>query len=68
VREEPAPATAALPRDLPEALDALEADEVLRSFLPPLLLETYVGAKRAEAAALNALAVDERHALYRSFY
>lgn len=68
VREEPAPATAALPRDLPEALDALEADEVLRSCLPPLLLETYVGAKRAEAAALNALAVDERHALYRSFY
>ena len=37
-----------LPRSLSEALDALEADARVLSWLPPLLLETYVGLKRTE--------------------
>lgn len=41
----------ALPDSLADALDALAQDELARSWLPPRLLEAYVGIKRAELAA-----------------
>jgi glutamine synthetase len=41
----------ALPGSLGEALDALAADEVLRSWLGPLLHEAYASLKRAELEA-----------------
>ena len=43
-----------LPATLGEALDALEADEVAADWLPPLLLEAYLGVKRWEIAAAEA--------------
>jgi glutamine synthetase len=38
----------ALPASLGEALDALEADPIASGWLPPLLLETFLGVKRWE--------------------
>ena len=40
----------ALPATLDEALDALETDPVAAAWLPPLLLEAYLGEKRWELA------------------
>ena len=37
-----------LPASLGEALDALEADPIASGWLPPLLLETFLGVKRWE--------------------
>ncbi len=39
-----------LPTSLGEALDALETDPIARHWLPPLLLEAYLGVKRFEVA------------------
>jgi glutamine synthetase len=52
------------PRSLPDALDALERDPVLGRGLPPLLLETYVGMKRAEHALVADLDPVEACARY----
>ena len=41
-------AQTALPASLGEALDALEADPIASGWLPPLLLETFLGVKRWE--------------------
>lgn len=43
-------ASTTLPASLSEALDALEADTVASGWLPPLLLETFLGVKRWEVA------------------
>ncbi|MCK2220892.1 glutamine synthetase family protein [Actinomadura sp. ATCC 31491] len=43
-----------LPASLPEALDALEADEVLMEALGPLRRAAYLAVKRSEAAAFAA--------------
>jgi glutamine synthetase len=43
-----------LPGSLDEALDALEADPAASAWLPPLLLEAYLGVKRWEAAQADA--------------
>jgi glutamine synthetase len=42
-----------LPRTLPEALDALEADEVLAEALGPVILPEFLKVKRSELAAYN---------------
>ncbi len=44
-----------LPETLEEALDALAADPVLGTALPPLARETYLGMKRAELAQTDGL-------------
>jgi glutamine synthetase len=44
-----------LPETLEAALVALEADPVARGWLPPLLLESYVGVRRLEMATLAGL-------------
>ncbi len=49
-----------LPRDLPAALAALEADAASRAWLAPDLLATYLSVKRAEVAALRGLPDEER--------
>jgi glutamine synthetase len=48
-----------LPTSLPEALDALEADQVAQSWFPPLLLEVYLRHKRGELQQLEGLSEDE---------
>jgi glutamine synthetase len=50
-----APGATPLPRSLEEALVALEADRVARSWLPPRLLETYLGLKRLELSLVEGL-------------
>ena len=49
----------ALPADLPEALDELEKDTVLRGWFPPELLRTHLDVKRAELAAVAGLSPAE---------
>ncbi|HEU4825131.1 MAG TPA: glutamine synthetase, partial [Dongiaceae bacterium] len=39
-----------LPANLGAALDVLDADKIVQSFLPPLFLEAYCANKRAELA------------------
>jgi glutamine synthetase len=39
-----------LPRALEDALDALESDDIIRSQVPALLLDSYVAVKRQEVA------------------
>lgn len=48
-----------LPRSLCEALDALEHDPVAREWLPPRLLETYLGLKRLELMLVSGLDDEE---------
>jgi glutamine synthetase len=57
-----------IPGDLGEALEALVGDEVASGWFSPLLLETYVGAKRAELAAVDGLSVPARLERYREIY
>jgi len=57
-----------LPGSLEQALAALEADEDARAWLPEALLETYVGMKRAELAALDGLAPEEVCRRYSHVY
>ena len=49
----------ALPNSLEEALQALEADEVVRSWIPDDLLECHIGVKRTEISLLQGLSPEE---------
>jgi glutamine synthetase len=58
------PMRTALPASLQEALAALEADPRARAWLPPRLLETYLGLKRLELSLVSDLEVEEVCRLY----
>ncbi|MDX6564532.1 MAG: glutamine synthetase [Gaiellales bacterium] len=58
------PMRTALPASLGEALAALEADPLARSWLPPRMLETYLGLKRLELSLVSDLEVEEVCRLY----
>ena len=62
------PLQTALPRSLDEALTALESDPLARSWLPPRLLETYVGLKRLELSLVADLEIEEVCRLYASVH
>ncbi len=62
------PFSTSLPRSLEEALDALEADPQASSWLPPRLLETYLGLKRLELALVADLDLEEVCRLYASVH
>jgi len=55
-----------LPRNLAEALDALERDDLLMSALGEILGRTFLTVKRSEAAAFGAK--DEAFELAHHFY
>jgi glutamine synthetase len=57
-----------LPSSLGEALEALEADELARGWLTPLLYDAYVSLKRAEIAAVAELDLPDACRLYASSY
>jgi glutamine synthetase len=57
-----------LPQSLGEALDALEADEVARSWLPAPFLDVYLRHKRTEIAIMEDLDRDERCRRYADAY
>lgn len=57
---EPGRAAPSLPASLDAALDALEADEVVSSWLDPRLLRTYLVVKRADLAAMAGLSDREQ--------
>lgn len=63
-----APAAAAFPQSLDEALSALERDEVLSTWLPADLLRTYLSVKRAELADVGQLSADDLYARYAHAY
>jgi glutamine synthetase len=64
----PGPAAGEFPGSLPEALSALEQDEVMRSWLPADLLRTYLSVKRSEISAVAELPADEVQARYARAY
>jgi glutamine synthetase len=53
-----------LPTSLAEALAALESDALARDWLPPRLLDTYVGLKRLELSLVADLDEEEVCRLY----
>ena len=57
-----------LPASLEEALRALEADEVVRSWVPDDLLECHIGVKRTEISLLQGLSLEEACERYLSVY
>ena len=57
-----------LPTSLAQALDALEADAVARSWWPPQLLDVYLKHKRGEVALLEGLSDEEQAARYAEVY
>jgi glutamine synthetase len=57
-----------VPRSLGEALDALESDAVAAAWLPPRLLETYLGLKRLELSLVSDLELEEVCRLYASVH
>jgi glutamine synthetase len=57
-----------LPRSLEDALAALEADEIARAWLPPLLYDAYVSVKRAEIEGTAADDLAQRCARYANVY
>lgn len=57
-----------LPGSLSEALEALDADERARAWLPPVMYESYVAVKRAEIALAEAADPDEVARRYRDAY
>ncbi|MDQ0473279.1 glutamine synthetase family protein [Labrys wisconsinensis] len=57
-----------LPETLAAALAALEADTVARGWFAPVFVETYLGVKRAEMAALGERDAAAVCALYRTLY
>ena len=57
-----------MPSTLGHALDALEADADVRTWLPPRLYETYVGLKRAELVETRDLDPAAICALYADVY
>jgi glutamine synthetase len=58
----------ALPNSLEEALQALEADEVVRSWIPDDLLECHIGVKRTEISLLQGLSPEEACERYLRVY
>jgi glutamine synthetase len=64
----PGPAFAVFPASLPEALAALEQDEVMRSWLPADLLCTYLSVKRSEISAVADLPADQVQDRYARAY
>jgi glutamine synthetase len=58
----------ALPASLDEALRALEADEVVRSWVPDELLECHIAVKRTEISLLQGLSLEEACDRYLSVY
>jgi glutamine synthetase len=62
------PAHNTLPRSLTEALEALESDALARSWLPPRLLDTYLGLKRLELSLVSDLELEEVCRLYASVH
>jgi glutamine synthetase len=66
--ERAARGVARLPQSLAEALDALEADEVARAWLPAELLDAYLRHKRAEIAIMEDVDRDERCRRYADAY
>ena len=62
------PDVASLPTSLGEALDALEADEVVRGWLAPELVTTFLRIKRVELAEVGALDDAAQCAWYREVY
>jgi len=67
-RDAPGPPAEAFPGSLPEALSALEQDEVMRSWLPADLLRTYLSVKRSEISAVADLPADQVQARYARAY
>ena len=63
-----APAAAAFPQSLDEALSALESDPVLSTWLPADLLRTYLSLKRAEIADVAQLPPDDLYVRYAHAY
>jgi glutamine synthetase len=57
-----------LPTSLAQALDALEADAVAKSWWPPLLLDVYLKHKRGEIKLLEGLDPEEQAARYARVY
>ncbi len=57
-----------LPRSLPEALEALEADAVAREWLGPVLCEAYLMHKRGEISMLEGREPDEICRIYGEAY
>jgi glutamine synthetase len=57
-----------LPQSLAEALEALEADAVVRGWFPPPLLEAYLRYKRWEIGYLGSLPPDEQCRRYLESY
>jgi glutamine synthetase len=58
----------ALPRSLGESLHALEEDDTARSWLTPLLYETYLSVKRAELEAVAGVDIGEVCRRYAAVY
>ena len=58
----------ALPASLDEALRALEADEVVRSWVPDELLECHIAVKRTEISLLQGLSLEEACDRYLRVY
>lgn len=56
------------PACLSDALDALEADEVLRGYFDPTLIEVYIGLKRAECERWAAAVTDWEQQEYSRVY
>ena len=57
-----------LPTSLPDALAALEADEIARGWWPPQLLDVYLKHKRGEIALLEGLTPEEQAERYAKVY
>ncbi len=57
-----------LPQSLPEALQALEADAIVRSWFPPALFDVYLRCKRWEVDFMGKLPVDEQCRRYVEVY
>jgi glutamine synthetase len=57
-----------LPQSLPEALAALEADDIARAWFTPELLCAYLAVKRHEYEEVKGLAAEELCARYREIY
>jgi glutamine synthetase len=57
-----------LPQSLPEALAALEADDVARAWFSPELLRAYLAVKQHEYEGVKSLAAEELCTRYREIY
>ena len=57
-----------LPSSLGEALDRLEAEKRVRSWMSPTFLSSYVAVKRKEIAMMDGLSADAICTRYRDVY